>query len=52
MNIDDTSCHSVWKYTIPAADKATIKEHLSVLSITEYAVFPELDKLANKIVGR
>lgn len=51
MNIDDASCQSVWKYTIPSADKATIKEHLSVLSITEYTVFPELDKLAKKIIG-
>jgi len=51
MNIDDSSCQSTWKYTIPATDKPTIKEHLSVLSITEYTIFPELDKLAKKIIG-
>lgn len=52
MEIVSDECRSVWKYKIPAAYKKTIKEHLEVLSISEYTLFPELSTLASKICGR
>lgn len=51
MNINTNDCKSVWRYIIPSGDKSTIKDHLALLSINEFSVFPELDKLAKKIVG-
>lgn len=51
MNVENPECAAVWRYRIPAAQKTIIREHLALLSINEFSVFPELDKLANKIVG-
>lgn len=52
MDVESDECRSVWRYKIPAAYKKTIKDHLSLLSISEYALFPELNTLASKICGR
>jgi hypothetical protein len=51
MKVNSDSCKSAWRYTIPKNDKEIIKEHLALLSISEYSVFPELGTLAKKIMG-
>jgi hypothetical protein len=52
VNIDSDECKSLWRYKIPAANKKKIKEHLLLLSISNYSLFPELSTLARKIVER
>lgn len=50
MNVEDEQCKSAWRYIIPAANKSVIKQHLALLSVTDYSVFPELRTLAKKIM--
>ncbi|MBD9630160.1 FRG domain-containing protein [Pseudomonas sp. PDM19] len=49
--VQNADCKSVWRYRISATNKELIKRHLALLSINEFSIFPELDKLAKKIVG-
>lgn len=51
MEVAAEECKSVWRYIVPSHDKKVIKEHLQLLSISEYSVFPELRTLAKKIIG-
>ena len=41
----------IWRYIIPAQAKPRIKKELELLSIGEFHLFPELDKLNKKITG-
>lgn len=52
METANDDCRSVWKYRIPAPYKKTIRDHLALLSISEYTLFPELGTLAAKISKR
>jgi hypothetical protein len=51
MTVDNDQCKSVWRYIIPRGAKHIIQEHLALLSISDYSVFPELKTLAKKIMS-
>jgi hypothetical protein len=36
----------VWRFTVPANAKADIREELRLIGITEYSLFPDLDRVA------
>lgn len=36
----------IWRYVIPAAAKPNILRELSLIGVTEYSLFPELDRVA------
>ncbi|MGZ3181684.1 MAG: FRG domain-containing protein [Telluria sp.] len=51
MDAAPPECRSVWRYTIAPEYKKAIRDHLALLSISEYSLFPELGTLAKKIKG-
>jgi hypothetical protein len=45
--IDDRQ--HVWRYKIPSTAKQRIRDELAVLQVTEFAMFPELDKIGGVV---